>query len=154
VKRSVKEPRLRDPSPAPNFERRSRMRRENPADIVRDWQKAANEKDADKLLELSSPDIEIVGPRGSARGREALRDWLSRAGLTLETRHTFARGNAVVAEQHGIWRSPETDEMLGEADVATSFLVDENEGRITRLSRHDTLDGALADAGLSHEDEA
>ncbi len=126
----------------------------SPATIVRDWQEAANDQDIDRLLELSDPDIEIVGPRGSVRGYEVLRDWLSRAGLRLETLRTFARGNAVVAAQHGVWRSLETGEIIGEADLATRFLVDN--GRVARLARHDGpdgLDAALEESGLDYGDE-
>lgn len=130
------------------------MRHEDNVAVVRDWQEAANEPNVDRLLELSDPDIEIVGPRGSVNGHGVLRDWILRAGLTLETLRTFARGNKVVMAQHGVWKSPETEEITGDADLATSFLVDG--GRITQLARHDgpdALDDALEEAGLGYEDE-
>lgn len=132
------------------------MRREVPAVIVRDWQEAVNREDVDRLLELSSPDIAISGPRGSGygHGHELLVGWVSRAGLRLETMRTFARGDVVVAAQRGVWTSRETGEITGEADLATRFLVED--GRVARLARHDgpdALAAALEEAGLDQEDE-
>ncbi len=127
------------------------MRRNEEIAIVRDWQEAANEQNVDRLLGLSDPDIEIIGPRGSAHGHEVLRDWLSRAGLSLETLRTFARDETVVIAQHGVWRSADTGEVTGESNVATRFRVDG--GRVTQLARHDSLDIALEEAGLGYEDE-
>ena len=121
-----------------------------PLAVVRAWIDAANRQDGGGLVALSDPDIEIVGPRGAVRGAAVLRDWLERAGLTLETRRTFARGGAVVVEQRGVWRSTETGEVMGEADVASRFAVDR--GRVTAFERFDTLDAALAAAGLSASD--
>ncbi len=127
------------------------MQREDTVALVYAWQDAANRQDGDRLVELSDPHIEIRGPRGSGYGAQLLRDWLGRAGLTLETRRTFARENIAVLSQHGIWRSIETGETAGEADLASRFRVD-NE-RIVEFERHDTLEAALATAGLSEADE-
>lgn len=126
-------------------------REENPVATVQAWQEAANAQDKGRLLELSDPNIEIVGPRGSAHGHEVLAAWLGRAGLVLETTRTFTRGDAVVLAQRGVWRSPETGEVTGEADLACGFRV--AAGRVTRFSRHDRLDEALEQARLTETDE-
>jgi hypothetical protein len=123
----------------------------DPVALVRAWQGAANRQDSDRLVELSAPEIEIVGPRGSARGHQVLRDWLGRAGLTLTTHRVFARSTIVVAAQHGVWRSAETGEVIGEADLATCFQVDGQ--HIARVARYDDLAAALAAAGLDDGDE-
>ena len=127
------------------------MPQEHPTAIARAWQEAANERRIDRLLALSDPAIELVGPRGVAHGHQILRDWLDRAGLRLGTLRTFARESAVVMEQRGDWRSPETGESLGEAIVATIFRVADR--RVTQLARYESLDVALANAGLSYADE-
>jgi hypothetical protein len=127
------------------------MQDHGPIAIAHAWQEAANEQQIDRLLALSDPAIELVGPRGIAQGHQVLRDWLGRAGLRLGTLRTFARDAVVVLEQRGDWRSPETGEPLGEAIVATIFKVAER--RVTHLARHDSLDVALSSAGLSHADE-
>lgn len=119
--------------------------------LVQAWQNAANERDAARLVALSSPDIELIGPRGSARGHTVLRDWLERAGAHLATQRTFARGGVVVVAQRATWRSLDTGDALGEASVASCFHV-ANE-LVARVGRYDTLGGALAAGGLGYADE-
>ena len=121
------------------------------AAIVQDWQDAANRQDIDRLVELSDPQIEIVGPRGSGYGLQLLRDWLGRAGLTLDTQRIFVRDNVVVMAQHAVWRSVETGTVTGEADIASRFRVEG--GRIGQYARFDSLAAALAGTNLCAEDE-
>jgi hypothetical protein len=118
--------------------------------VVNGWVAAANAQDAERLAELSDPNIEIVGPRGSGFGHQLLRDWLARAGLELETLRTFARGDTLVLEQRGIWRSQETGEITGEKLLASFFQV--KDGRVAKFARFDSLDGAFAAAGLGRAD--
>jgi hypothetical protein len=131
------------------------MKLKTPTTVVREWQRASNEKNIDRLLELSDPDVEVSGPRGSVKGHGVLREWLLRAGLSLETLRTFARADAVVVSQRGVWKSPETGETIGVSEIATRFLV--KDGRVAQIARHDgddALDAALEEAGLTREDEA
>ena len=123
----------------------------HPFGIAQAWQDAANDARIDEMLRLSDPNIEIVGPRGSGYGHQLLRDWLGRAGLRLATMRAFGRGDVVVLAQHGIWRSAETGEVTGERDLASRFRV--AGGRVTQFERYDTLDAALAGAGLTRADE-
>ena len=127
------------------------MTDETPVTTATAWQEAVNAQDETLLLQLSHPDIELVGPRGTAQGHEILVTWLERAGLTLETRRVFAKGDAVVFSQYGVWRSLEAGELQGEAEVASSFLV--QDGQVTEIARYDTLAEALAHASLSEADE-
>lgn len=127
------------------------MPHESPLAVVLAWQDAANRHDVDRLLEQSDTNIEIVGPRGSGHGHQLLRDWLGRAGLTLETRRIFARGDVAVLHQHGTWRDVETGELSGEREVASVFRVDG--GRVARIARYDGLGDALVEAGLDERDE-
>src|SRR5258708_22533596 len=92
--------------------------------IVQAWQEAANDQNIERLLELSDPNIEIVGPRGSGFGHQLLRDWIARAGLKLQTLRVFVRKEKVVVEQHGVWRSLDTGEITGEKILASAFRVD------------------------------
>ena len=119
--------------------------------LVQQWQEAANQQSGDRLVELSAPDIEVVGPRGSGHGYQLLREWLTRAGLHLTTLRAFARENVVVLAQHGVWRSVETGEITGEQDVASRFRIDGQ--RVGQFARYDTLDVALNEAGLHYSDE-
>jgi len=127
------------------------MQNNNPVAVVQAWQEAANAQNIDRLLELSDPNIEIVGPRGSGYGHQLLCDWLGRAGLTLTPLRVFARGDRVVVAQHGVWHSVETGEIQGEADLASLFRVD---GQwVVQFARYDSLDVALEAAGLTEADE-
>ena len=119
--------------------------------IVQAWQDAANSQNIDRLVELSDPNIEVVGPRGSGYGHQLLRDWLGRAGLSLKTLRVFGRDNVVVVAQHGVWRSVETGEVTGEHNIASRFRVDGQ--RIVQFARYDSLDLALDEAGLNYSDE-
>ncbi len=123
----------------------------SPSAVVQAWQDAANQGDADHLLALSDTNIELVGPRGSAYGHQVLRDWLNRAGLHLETQRVFERGDVIVVAQHGVWRSVDTGEVIGEADIASRFQV--ADGLVVQFARYDSLTEALAEAGLTDADE-
>ena len=127
------------------------MAHANSVTMVQAWLDAANTQNVDGLIALSDPNIEIIGPRGSGYGHQLLRDWLGRAGLRLETLRVFARGDAVVVEQHGVWRSVETGDVTGERDIASRFRVDGE--RIVQFARYDSLSEALAEAGLTFADE-
>ena len=120
-------------------------------EVITAWQDAANRQDEDRLLALSDPQIEIVGPRGSGYGHDLLRAWLGRAGLEMTTLRVFARDSVVVLAQHGVWRVADSGAVTGEADLASQFRV--AAGRVVQFARHDHLDAALAAAGLSPSDE-
>jgi ketosteroid isomerase-like protein len=119
--------------------------------IVQAWQDAANSQDIDRLLELSAPDIAIVGPRGQGHGHQLLREWLGRAGLTLTTQRIFHRGDTIVLAQHGQWQSAGTDGRVSEAQLASRFRV--GDGRVLEFERYDNLANALMAAQLSDADE-
>ena len=123
------------------------MNRHDPVETVKAWEQAVSALAIDQALELSDSNIEIVGPRGSAHGLDMLKDWLSRAGLSLETRHSFADGNVVVNEQIGVWRSLETGALIDKKPVASHYKV--AQGKVMYIARYDTLEKALDEAGLT-----
>ncbi|WP_412029187.1 nuclear transport factor 2 family protein [Deinococcus yunweiensis] len=113
------------------------------------WHDALNAGDVEGLLSLSDPDIELVGPRGSAFGRNVLRKWQAKAGMTLHAHAVFARADVVVVSEHGVWT--QAGEVVGETDVASVFRV--YDGKVAFLNRLDSLDAALNLAGLTHQDQ-
>lgn len=127
------------------------MQRESPAALAQAWQDAVNNRNIDRLVELSDPGIELIGPRGSGRGHDLLREWLGRAGLSLKTLRVFVRGNVVVVAQRGVWHSVETGEVTGEHPIASCFRVAGR--RVVRFARYDSLDAALDAVGLDYADE-
>ena len=122
----------------------------NRFEVVRAWHEAVNRGDADALVALSDEDIEIGGPRGSARGRAILRDWLERAGIQLEPRRFFASPADLVVEQVATWRGPDGAVTVPEI-IASSFTVED--GRVMRTVRYGSLEEALAATGLTLVDE-
>lgn len=124
--------------------------------VVRDWLDAVNDGDPQQVERLSAADIEIVGPRGSVRGRQALTAWLGRAGFSAQARRWFCGGDgSVVVEQDARWVDPATGVEQGRAVVASQFLVGGTgvTASIRRYARHDDLRTALAAAGLHETDE-
>lgn len=120
--------------------------------VVEQWLAAVNGGNRRLLQELSAEDVEIVGPRGSAHGRQVLADWMGRAGFSAEALRWFcgADGNVVV-EQNGRWSDPATGAELGRARVASHFAVSDE--AVARYQRHDSLATALTSAGLTTDDE-
>ena len=111
------------------------------------WHEVLNAGDAERLATLSHPEVEIGGPRGSARGRQVLKDWVGRANIRLDPLRAFGRGQTVVVEEAATWRDAST----GEATVATVFVLDG--GLVSGIFRHDRLEDALRGAGLDGSDE-
>ena len=119
-------------------------------ETVRAWHEAVNRGDADALVAHSDDEIEVGGPRGSARGSAVLRDWLERAGIRLEPQRWFASPTALVVEQVATWRS--ADGAVSDPEfLASSFTVDD--GKVMRTVRYGSLEEALAAAGLTFQDE-
>ena len=114
------------------------------------WHEALNAGDADRLAALSHPDVELGGPRGPARGRQVLKDWVRRANVTMAPLRSFHSGRTVVVEEAATWRDAGTGEKTGEATVATVFTVED--GLVAALNRHESLEDALRSAGLEEAD--
>ena len=123
-----------------------------PVRLVAEWHQALNGGDVERLVALTDPDVELVGPRGTTRGAALLREWVGRANLRLVPGQLFHWGNTVVVEEAAEWREGETGAPIGTATVATVFVVRGN--RIVTVARHDNLATALGAAGLDASDEA
>ena len=116
-------------------------------ELVRAFERAVNAGDVSAAVSLVTEDVEVGGPRGSAKGLEVFRDWVAGSGIELKTVRLFGRGDVAVAVQTARWHG---DDAVHE--VATEF--GERDGRICRVVRHDDgVDRALAVAGLSMADE-
>ncbi|MEX5718872.1 nuclear transport factor 2 family protein [Geodermatophilus maliterrae] len=121
--------------------------------VVEAWLDAVDRADADAATALCAPDLEVVGPRGSVRGREVLGPWMARAGFSARPLRWFCGADgAVVVEQDATWADPATGAERGRAVVASRFTV--AGGVVTAYQRHDDgLGAALAAAGLGESDE-
>jgi ketosteroid isomerase-like protein len=119
--------------------------------VVETWHEALNGGEVDLLMELSHPEIEVGGPRGTGRGVQLLREWVDRANIRLEPRRIFHRADTVVVEQWAQWRSTDTGRIIGDQTVGSVFVV--RNGRVTRVVRYPDLADALGATDLdeSHE---
>ena len=108
---------------------------------------AVNRGDGYRAAELSAADIEIVGPRGSARGRLVLIEWLARAGFSAEVLRWFCgSGGRVVVEQEARWSETGSGRVPGQARVGSQFIV--RNRAVGYYQRHESVDQALRAAGL------
>ena len=122
----------------------------NRSETVRAWHNAVNRGDSDALVALCDDDVEVSGPRGSARGSAVLRDWLDRAGIQLEPRRWFASPTELVVEQITTWRGPD-GEVTAPEIIASSFTVEN--ALVRRTVRYGSLSEALTATGLTLQDE-
>lgn len=121
---------------------------------VEAWHEALNNGEVDRLAELSHPEVEVGGPRGTGRGVQLLREWVERANIRLEPRRVFHHEDTVVVEQRARWYSADTGWVTGDQTVGSIFVV--RDGRVTRVVRYPNLADALDATGLdeSHENKS
>lgn len=110
------------------------------------WHDALNDSDIDTLLELSSDDVEVAGPKGAAQGLDALREWATGAGVKLVPGRLYVHAGVVVVEEKATWASDPGNS----STVASAFRVVDDQ--VTSVFRHDDLESALAATDLSEED--
>ena len=112
--------------------------------IVSLWHAALARGDLPTLLGTMDEDVEILGPRGSARGHAAVRDWFARAGFSASAKRRFCGGlGNVVVEQQATWRDRDGEST---GTVASAFVV--RNGKIVKYERFDELAQALTMYGL------
>src|SRR5829696_3210837 len=116
-------------------------------EIIQEWHRALNQGEIDAMVALVDADVIVVGPRGTTKGAPVVREWFGRANVRLIPLAYFARDQVVVVEEEGQWMDAETGAVTSSQRVATRFVVEN--GLITTISRHDQLESALAEAGLS-----
>jgi ketosteroid isomerase-like protein len=122
----------------------------DPVDTVRAWHDAVNAGDVERLVALSSDDVEVGGPRGSGRGARLLQEWFARAGIRLDARLIFRRDRTVVVEQSAAWHMAGSGDSAEPQTIASVFLVED--GRVASVTRYADLASALEAAGLTDAD--
>ncbi|MCP3027101.1 hypothetical protein [Halobacillus sp. A5] len=119
--------------------------------IADSWVNFSNKADMDGLSEVTSNQLELVGPKGKGViNHQELYDWMQRAKLQLKTECRYARDHYVVLAQHGTWFNDD-DTIKGEAVVYTVLKVEN--GKVCFLARYDDLESALRTSGLSEGDK-
>lgn len=118
---------------------------------IKAWREALNSGDADRVVALSQPNVEVGGPRGAGPGAGVLRKWVGRANIHLERRRVFHKVDTVVVEQRAGWRSTDAGQATGSQTVASLFVVQENQ--IAKVLRYDDLASALSAGNLGESNE-
>jgi ketosteroid isomerase-like protein len=114
-------------------------------ETVLEWHSALNAAETDRLLELSTDDVEVGGPRGAGRGAQLLSDWVARAQIQLEPVRWQDAKSVVVVEQTARWLTPEGQ--LSEPQTAASvFRV--RDGKVSSVLRFGSMAEALEFAGI------
>jgi ketosteroid isomerase-like protein len=118
------------------------------AEVILAWHRALNAGDVETLLNLSTDDVEVGGPRGSGSGAGLLRDWVARAQIEMEPLRWFAGSEPglLVVEQSARW--PSVDGANVEPQIVASvFRV--RDGRVAAVLRYPDLATASSAAGIS-----
>ncbi len=126
------------------------MSHAEPLAVALAWLTAVNDRDSAALIALSSPQIEVAGPRGVNGGRGALIAWFSRVAMGVTLQRAFVRGNLVLVEHEAVWRDPDTRALQAEADIAGIFTI--ADGLVARYERADDPELGMTAHGLSAAD--
>ncbi len=121
-------------------------------EIVQKWHDALNRGDVDRMVALVHQDVVVGGPRGKTSGIQVVRQWFGRANVRLVPLTYFGTGQTIVVEEKGEWIDPANGQVTGSQTVATLFTVEGN--LITSIVRHDQVEAALSEAGLTLSDKA
>jgi ketosteroid isomerase-like protein len=108
-----------------------------PVAVVKAWHAALNAGDVERLVELSTEDVEVGGPRGVGRGSQLLREWFDRAGITIEPLQVIDDGDSVIVEQRATWQAASDEPQV----IASVFGV--RDGRVASVVRYPSLADAL-----------
>lgn len=108
------------------------------------WVDKVNAQDVEGVLEVSDPNIELIGPRGAGFGHDLLVQWMENTGVRLHTITRYANDHCVVYEQEAVWENQD-----GHVIIYT-FMEIKN-GKVTRIERFDNSDDAFSTSGLSEE---
>ena len=114
--------------------------------VVLAWHAALNEGEVDRLVALSTDDVEVGGPRGVSSGAELLREWVARARVRMEPLRWQAHDRSVVVLERAQWQTPD-GQLTDPQEVASAFRV--QDGRVSSVIRYADLEAALAASGLT-----
>jgi ketosteroid isomerase-like protein len=115
--------------------------RSDDVEVVLAWHAALNAADTDRLLALSTPDVEVGGPRGAGSGADLLRDWVIRARIQLEPVRWQSGPTTVVVEEKARWAT-EGGQLTEPQTLASVFRL--RDGQVSSVIRFEDFDAALA----------
>ena len=130
-------------------------------DLVREWFAATARRDAGRLLEIASPDIEYVPIMAAFEGRvyrghEGVCQWLEELYEYWDMfepigQEFHERGNTVIA--FGCWNARGKVSGAHLDSEPATWIVDFEDGKMTRLQTYTSREEALQDLGIAKSDE-
>ncbi len=105
--------------------------------VALDWLDAIARRDRDRLLALSSADIVLHGPRGAAKGHEALARWFEAVQFRAVPKTAYARDRRLLVLHASQWRDAD-GAPAGTAESASVFTV--AGGKVVGYHRNDRPD--------------
>ncbi|WP_077326407.1 hypothetical protein [Virgibacillus siamensis] len=115
------------------------------------WIDLSNQKNLEELSNITSPDLELIGPKGTGViTHQDLGEWIERANLQLATIERYAKDHYTVFVQHGTWLNDDNT-IKGQDIVFTVFkVVDQH---VNFLARYDNKEDAFKISGLGMGDK-
>ncbi len=102
---------------------------EDPEQPARAFVEAFNDRDLDRFVEIVDPEVELHSMRGTVRGREAARDWATRApgGVqqTIEIVGSEAAPGRVLLDIDRVWNWAEDGSYASTDEMAWLFEVED-----------------------------
>lgn len=113
---------------------------QDPGQIVRAWIAEVNDGRLATAGEFVADSVEIIGPRGTTSGRDAVAGWIRHTGIRMTPVAVDVEDNRVVVDASATWRteggSPE--ERTIPATITMELTV--VDGRITSIRRLESMD--------------
>ena len=102
---------------------------EDPEQPARAFVEAFNDRDLDRFVEIVDPEVELHSMRGTVRGREAARDWATRApgGVqqTIEIVGSETAPGRVLLDIDRVWHWDEDGSYASTDEMAWLFEVED-----------------------------
>lgn len=81
--------------------------------IVSAWHRAVNARDTDELANVVAGNVLLSGPRGQTTGRDEVIEWVTRSGITLQTRHRHEISpTEMVVEELATWPGSDSAQIV------------------------------------------
>lgn len=111
---------------------------------VVDWHRVVNTRDIDGASIVVTPDIEVGGPKGRARGIDVFVSWVAQAGIHLQPlSYRPVSSIDIIVEQAATWPGSAAAE-TGAAPITVATLFRLEGSRVCKAVRFDSVDEALA----------
>jgi ketosteroid isomerase-like protein len=102
------------------------------AAVLYRWHDAVNSGDVEGVVRECAPDVAVIGPRGSWKGHDQVREWLQRTGIRLTPVDELVERDGRFVVRERIQWTTEEDEPR---ETHCVFVV--TEGKISSITRYD-----------------